>query len=45
MDYFLDYELFKLVLLIYEVVFGVLIEYGKIKNLWLNVDVYFGVLL
>lgn len=35
--------MFKFVSQVYKIVFGVFIEYGKIKNFFFNVDVYFGV--
>jgi citrate synthase len=40
-----DDELFKLVNLIYKVVPGVLLEHGKAKNPWPNVDAHSGCLL
>lgn len=40
-----DDELFKIVSTIYEVVPGVLLEHGKTKNPWPNVDAHSGVLL
>lgn len=39
-----DYPLFKLVALIYEVAPGVLLEHGKAKNPWPNVDAQSGVI-
>lgn len=45
LKHFPDYELFKLVSMIYEVAPKVLTEHGKTKNPWPNVDSHSGVLL
>lgn len=42
--YLFDDLMFKFVGKFFEVVLGVFIEIGKVKNLWFNVDVYSGVL-
>jgi citrate synthase len=40
-----DYPLFKLVSQIYKVVPPILLELGKVKNPWPNVDAHSGVIL
>ena len=40
-----DYPLFKLVSQIYKIVPPILLELGKVKNPWPNVDAHSGVLL
>jgi len=40
-----DYDLFKIVSLVYEVAPDVLTKHGKTKNPWPNVDAHSGVLL
>lgn len=44
-EYIKDDEVVKVVWKIFDVVLLILESLGKVKNLWLNVDVYFGVLL
>ncbi|GAB4823211.1 hypothetical protein N2152v2_010257 [Parachlorella kessleri] len=43
--YMPDYDLFKLVSLLYDVVPDILTQTGKVKNPWPNVDAHSGVLL
>ncbi|MBP1751200.1 MAG: type citrate synthase [Geobacteraceae bacterium] len=39
-----DYELFRIVSMIYRVAPGILMEYGKVKNPWPNLDAHSGVI-